>query len=43
MSYLYNAMIYNYRRFTGKFKQFPEVKGMSYRQYARAYLSGHHK
>jgi hypothetical protein len=36
--YTRNAIIYNWRRITGKFKQFPEVKGMSYRQYYRSYV-----
>ena len=32
------AIWFNIRRLCGMGRQFPEVKGMSYRQYLRAYL-----
>lgn len=33
-----DALIYNLRRFTGRLRRFPEVKGMSHKEYLRAYV-----
>lgn len=36
--YLRCCAIYNFKRFTGQHRKYPEIKGMSYRQYYKTHV-----